>query len=69
MANRCAITNSATLWELAAGVLKTTFPWERAYSTSMLSMPTPPRPMKRSSGQASMRSWRTLVALRTRMPA
>ena len=62
---RWAKTNSATDSEEAAGVLITCNPLSRAYSTSILSIPTPPRPIILRLGQASIKSLRTLVALLT----
>ena len=47
------------------GVFTTLMPFAFACAVSMLSRPTPPRPMSLSPGQASIRSLRTLVALRT----
>jgi len=64
--NKCANTNSATDSEEAAGVLITSIPFSRAYSTSILSIPTPPRPIIFRDGQLSIISFRTLVALRTK---
>ena len=64
--NKCAKTNSATDSEEAAGVLITLNPFSRAYSTSMLSIPTPPLPIIFRLGQASIRSFLTVVALRTK---
>ena len=66
---RWPMTNSATLCELAAGVLLTCTPFDRAYATSMLSIPTPPRMMNLRFGHASISGSRTLVALRTSRPS
>src|SRR5690606_4189391 len=66
--NRCAITNSATDSTEAVGVLITWIPLDLACSTSILSIPTPPLPISRRPGQASMISRSTVVAERTNRP-
>ncbi|MOA39402.1 hypothetical protein D3C78_1611810 [compost metagenome] len=63
--NKCANTNSATESDDEAGVLTTAKPLPLAYSTSILSIPTPPLPINFRLGQASIKSLRTLVAERT----
>lgn len=63
----CAIANSATDLDEAAGVLMTAIPLVLAYSTSMLSSPTPPLPIALRFGQASISSLRTFVALLTQI--
>ena len=52
---------------LARGVFRTWIPFSRAYSTSMLSRPTPARTMSLRPTAASMAALRTLVAERTTM--
>ncbi len=63
--NKCAKTNSATDCDDAAGVLITASPLSRAYFTSILSIPTPARPITLRFGHASITSVRTVVALLT----
>jgi hypothetical protein len=62
---RCAITSSATEMEEEAGVLITGRPLLLGIGHIDVVQPTPPRPINFSPGQASIRSFRTLVALRT----
>ncbi len=62
---RCAIANSATDLDEAAGVLSTAMFLLLAKSTSILSKPTPPLPITLRLGLACIRSVRTCVALRT----
>ena len=65
--NKCAITSSATDCEDAAGVLITISPLSRAYSTSILSIPTPPLPIILTDLQWSIISFLTCVALLTKI--
>ena len=62
------MVSSATEAELAAGVFITVIPLDCAYSTSMLSSPTPPRTITWRSLPASMIFSRTLVRPRTTIP-
>jgi len=59
------MVSSATATEFPPGVFITTTPFRVAASTSMLSTPTPARPMTFSRPGCSMVSAVTLVALRT----
>ena len=62
---RCANTISATEMDDAAGVFATSIPLLLAYSTSILSIPTPPRPINFKLGHLSINSFLTFVALLT----
>ena len=64
---KCANANSATACEEAAGVLITAIPLPLAWSTSMLSKPTPPLAIAFKLGVASIKSCLTFVALRTQI--
>ena len=63
--NRWEKTSSATDLDEAAGVLMTLIFFDLAYSTSMLSIPTPPLPIILRLGQLSIISFLTCVALLT----
>ena len=59
------MVSSATELEEAAGVLRTSTPFDWAYSTSMLSSPTPPRMTSFRLAAWSIRGACTFVRLRT----
>ena len=61
-ASICAMASSATDTDAAAGVFKTFMPLLSAKGTSILSSPTPPRPITLSFFPASITSFVTFVA-------